>query len=422
MFTLTASTLGQFSSGSTGADGALDTSTMNCPGQICLVQLPESGILNYTTINISSGRALVFRPNSRNTPAILLAQSSVTIVGQINVSNPCGIAAAYPFSSFPCSGNIPSHSSNQTPGVGGFSGGAANGNGYGAGGGIYQVRPEGRWVGPLSLVPIVGGSGGAGYCGGGCIGSGGGGAVVIASSAAISISGSVVANGGGGEGSGSGGAIRLIANTISVSGVLQALSYPASNLNVGIIRIEATDFDFTGSSTPLAIHSTINPNIFGSSVPRLSISTVGGFSVPASSGARFDLIDLVLPNQLPDPVNVGITALNIPTGTQVQVGFVSGSPSGTSTPCNLAGSFASSSCTATISNLNRSGGTYLLATAMFDPPASLAKFNPKGPNQVTKVKLESVLGANPRYVFLRSNGTVIETAIISKEFLKEFGM
>ena len=47
----------QFNSGSTGADGALDLSTMTCPNNTCEVQLPESGVLNYTTVNIPGGSA-----------------------------------------------------------------------------------------------------------------------------------------------------------------------------------------------------------------------------------------------------------------------------------------------------------------------------------------------------------------------------
>lgn len=49
-FSITA--LAQFNSGSTGADGALDLSTMDCPNNICEVQLPELSVFKYTTINV----------------------------------------------------------------------------------------------------------------------------------------------------------------------------------------------------------------------------------------------------------------------------------------------------------------------------------------------------------------------------------
>jgi hypothetical protein len=57
-----------FDSGSTGADGAL-TPTVNTE-----VPLPESGTLNYTSINIPDGVRVTFRPNASNTPVTLFGQ------------------------------------------------------------------------------------------------------------------------------------------------------------------------------------------------------------------------------------------------------------------------------------------------------------------------------------------------------------
>src|SRR5258707_13152104 len=82
-----------FSSGSTGADGALDLSVSSAalpcgsPGY-CTVTLPESGVLNYTTINIPFGKNLIFKPNLRNTPVVMLAQGAVAINGGIYVYLP----------------------------------------------------------------------------------------------------------------------------------------------------------------------------------------------------------------------------------------------------------------------------------------------------------------------------------------------
>ncbi len=345
----------------------------------------------------------------------MLAQGTVSISGIVDVG---GVRGSYSF-----------FDEGRKPGPGGFSGGDPDRPGFGPGGGQTRQSPHAKWIGPLSLNPITGGSGGYGWTGSQTTGNGcgGGGAIVIASSASINVNGVIWADGGdtGGfgvsaGGSGSGGAIRLVANSIIVSGALSACGFAPNSC--GVIRLESTNLTFTGSSSPLAVQSTINPSVAPVSAPQLSITSVGGFAVPANAGSRFDLIDVLIPNQIPDPVNVGISAQNIPTGTQVQVGFVSGSPNGTSTPCNLAGTFANSSCTATISNLNRTGGTYLLATAAFDPPASVAAFNPKGKDQVVKVKLESVYGGTQKYVFLRADGSVIDTARLSKKFLQEFGM
>src|ERR1700740_504727 len=103
-----------FSSGSTGADGALDLSTMTCPSNVCKIQMPDSGIFNFTTVSVPAGKILAFKPNARNTPVILLAQGTVTIDGQVSVS-----------------------SSGRTPGPGGFYGGDYNTSGFGPGGGQY---------------------------------------------------------------------------------------------------------------------------------------------------------------------------------------------------------------------------------------------------------------------------------------------
>ena len=199
-----------FSSGSTGADGALDLSSGSRQ-----VDLPESGILNYTTVNIPR-KILTFRPNLRNTPVILLTQGAVTVNGAIVVSAPSHLDGTVSI-------NI--------PGPGGYYGAPSGGlPGFGPGGGI--AFSAAIWVGPLSLVPIVGGSGGGSNNPGD--GGGGGGAIVIASSTSISILSANLTVGeidAEGIGRGSGGAIRLVSNSINISGNLSAGN--------GVIRLEA---------------------------------------------------------------------------------------------------------------------------------------------------------------------------------------
>ena len=407
-----------FSSGSTGADGALDLSTMICPANVCTVQIPESGILNYTTVNVPSGRILQFRANLRNTTITLLAQGSVTIADIVSVSAKDG-------------------TNYYIPGPGGFYGGDANnGAGFGPGAGTFDGHREGQWVGPLSLSPIVGGSGGCGLCTAfnGChTGGGGGGAITIASSTSITVSstGEVRAIGGGDPanygGPGSGGAIRLVANSVNVSGTLRATganlygNYAGGN---GVIRLEAPQgsLSFTGNATPAAGLFPINPTVVPSASPSLIIASIGGFPVPSYAGQRFDTYDMLLPNQLADPISVVIHANNIPVGTQVTVGVVNGSPSATSTPGTLSGTFASSSATASISNLNRGAVTYLLATATFDPPLSAMQFNLKGPNFVAKVQLIASPGAKPKFNFLSPDGSQIDIAKLPKRFLQQLGL
>jgi hypothetical protein len=407
-----------FSSGSTGADGALDLSTSGCSNiapNVCVVQLPESGVLNYTTVSIPSGKLLVFKRNYRNTPVYMLAQSNVDIAGDVYVSGGnLGFSSGCNTSS--CEGRV--------PGPGGFYGGMPGQAGFGPGGGAGDPNVaggNGQWVGSLSLVPVIGGSGGGG---GGGLGGGGGGAIVIASSTSITFkSGRIFADGSRVNlGSfGAGGAIRLVANSITVTqGFLSACGGP----NCGVIRLEAPAgaLTFNGIANPPAGLFPINPIVIASALPVLTFVSIGGFPVPSYAGQRFDTYDMLLPNQLTDPISVVVQANNIPVGTQVTVGFVNGSPNGTSTPGTLAGTFESSSATASISNLNRTAVTYLLATATFDPPMSAMKFNPKGQNRVAKIRVIASPGAKPKFVFLRSNGTEVNQAKLSKRFLEELGL
>ena len=398
----------QFNSGSTGADGALDLSTMTCPDNVCYVQLPESGILNYTTVNIPQGKELRFRFNSRNTPVIMLLQNTINISGIINIS-----------------GN------GRVPGSGGFYGGANGSNGFGPGGGqLTCATRNGRWVGSLSLIPIIGGSGSGNV--GGCHQfdngetGGGGGAILIASSTLINLTalGRILAEGACSTNNcGSGGAIRLVANSVNIAGNLSAISIGySSNGNPGIIRIEAPagNRNITGTVSPMPVISEINPIIIPINPPNLTIASIGSYAVPSYSAGRPDRVDLLLPTQLTDPVSIVIQGNNVPSGTQVRLQL--SSSSGTATECTLTGGPGPVSCTASVSGLNRSGVSTLLAVAVFTPPAVAEKFNPKGGNYVARVKLETALGGKPKYVFLRTDGTSVETKNLSAQFLQQFGM
>ena len=69
-----------FNSGSTGADGALATTVGTME-----VQVPESGVLNYTSVNIAAGTTLRFKKNRLNTPVYMLVSGNVTIAGTIDL-------------------------------------------------------------------------------------------------------------------------------------------------------------------------------------------------------------------------------------------------------------------------------------------------------------------------------------------------
>lgn len=267
-----------FDSGSTGADGELH------PASNIDIQLPESGVLNYTTVNIPSGVTVRFLKNSTNTPVYLLASGNVTIAGTIDIRG--GDAAA---TGTYGDGVLGDDGNPGEGGPGGYSGGRGGradaqqrvelvrgGAGLGPGGGpggiegangcnpeagyypyigiggAYSAATYKRYTtyycganyGPKSLAygsdllqPLIGGSGGGGGRGGsnyaGSGGGGGGGAILIAASGTLSVTGTIDANGGdggglagagaGGQGAGgSGGAIRLMATRVEGNGRLYA--------------------------------------------------------------------------------------------------------------------------------------------------------------------------------------------------------
>lgn len=295
-------------SGSTGADGALN------PTVDTEVQLPASGVLNYTTVNIPAGVTVKFKRNAANTPVYLLASGDVTIAGTIDVRGQDAAPTGTYGDGAQGDDGVPGEG-----GPGGFSGGRGGrddasqrpaiirgGAGLGPGGGPGGVEggndcnsPSGYYkyigvggayaedtykqykcngstkdhavaYGSSLLQPLVGGSGGGGGRGGtnfpGSGGGGGGGAILIASSGTFNLTGSIDATGGdgggtsgtggGGQGAGgSGGAIRIVASNVTGSGKLYASG--------GCINYNGSRRQRCGNSG--------NSNEYGGSVGRIRI-------------------------------------------------------------------------------------------------------------------------------------------------------
>jgi hypothetical protein len=209
----------QFSSGSTGADGALTVTSDTT------LQLPPDGILNYTTITVSAGATLKFLQNPLNTPVFLLATGDVLIAGTIDVSGGSfssavpGIGGPGGFDGGFGSGFPAGAGDGQGPGGGRI---AMNGISFISGGSFAFTAGGSPAYGNTLLSPLIGGSGGAGDDGGHG-GGGGGGALLIASSTQITISGTLNAWGGaGGSAGGSGGALRVVAPVVNGNGQLRA--------------------------------------------------------------------------------------------------------------------------------------------------------------------------------------------------------
>lgn len=326
-FRQSASAQANFNSGSTGAFGALVVDATTAPTAVRTIALPPDGILNCTTVTIASGYQLQFTNNSANTPVYLLATGDVTINGYIYVDG---------------SANVGKRGGAGGPGgFDGGQGGTSPSNGFGPGGGRggwsnYTSLPAGRFYGggggfgtvgtPAEtggniygnslLIPLVGGSGGGGkedsninaQFGGG----GGGGAILIASDSKIVFnngsSGRIFANGGYSPsyGGGSGGAIRLVAPTVTGSAYLYVAGSQGGGF--GRIRVDALTNSVTiaGGSEGYASFGA-NMVVFPTNLPEIRVTNAAGTAI---ANTRTDPVFVLLPAGAPATQTVQVQVKN----------------------------------------------------------------------------------------------------------------
>lgn len=366
-----------FDSGSTGADGEL-APTVNTE-----VVLPESGVLNYTSINIPAGVRVSFRANTANTPVTLRVSGDALIAGILDVSG-----QSAPDSNGAGDGNVADDGLPGRGGPGGYSGGrggqgdpsTAAGSrrmaaaGVGPGGGRPAVQrfdnlcsggsggsfaSAGSLVGNSSLcgltaapiygsadlLPLVGGSGGAGGHGsagiGGAGGGGGGGALLLAVSGTLNVTGQILANGGnggrvGGTGStelgavgggGSGGAIRIVATTLSGNGTISAIGGRVGAYNNG----NPSQQNLSGGEGRIRLEAEVLQRT-AATTPAFTTGLPGPLAlegVPSLRIARVGGIDapaaptghadVVLSIDAPNPVELVINTVNVPLGNTITV-------------------------------------------------------------------------------------------------------
>jgi hypothetical protein len=436
-----------FSSGSTGALGALNPSTNT------VVQLPADGILNYTTVNIPTGVTVTFQKNAANTPVSLLATGDVTIAGTIsvngidgntmwpgtggpggfdggiggNVSLPGGMGFG------PGAGNPGAVSTNTTSYPGGSGGGGAGfgtAGGNGSSNGTYAIGGTGGGTyGNVKIVPMLGGSSGGGGAGAtgslthrGGAGGGGAGSILIASSGTITISGSITANGGkggnssgtygGSGGGGSGGAIKLMANTISGEGTIlvngavagTGSSYPGGAGGNGMIRFEANTVTRAANTTPPYTYDYPG-TVFVANVPTLAITSIGGLNVPAGPTGRYGSPDVTLPSTTTNPVTVNIAATSIPTGTTVTVTAAPEYGASTSGTGTLSGTNASSTTSVSVT-LSITYQSILTASAVFTLQTAMYWEDEK----IEKVRVAATMGGESQTVYITESGKEIKSA------------
>ncbi|MBI2412062.1 MAG: hypothetical protein HYV24_02485 [Deltaproteobacteria bacterium] len=432
-----------FSSGSTEADGALS------PAANTVLQVPESGVFNFTTVNIPSGVTVTFTKNTGNTPVTILATGNVVISGAISVNGSKGTGIT------PGAGGRGGYdggrggTQGKESGIGQGPGGgnpgmqrASGNNNYagGGGGGSFGTAgvkgndysssiggSAGQIYGNESILPLIGGSGGG--AGGsntahvGFSGGGGGGAILIASSGTITISGSITANGGesaDGEtesalgGGGSGGAIRLIANTISGNGTISATGgNSASNSNTtpggkggdGRIRLEAYTVTRTAGTTP-GYTSGLPSEVVPADMPTLSITQIGGVAVPATPTGSLSTPDVTLPTDTANPISVDISATNIPVGTIVTLTVKPEVGSGSTATATLSGTFASSSATLSVT-ISRTYPSTLTISTTYSLASNEMPIYAEG-ERVESIRVASVLGGRSMVTYVTESGREIQ--------------
>jgi hypothetical protein len=328
----------------------------------------NSGVWNFTTINLPTGVTVRFLSNLLNTPVQWLASGNVRIDGILDLNGESG--RDY---------NNVETGNEALPGPGGYRGGLGgkrfsisgsyfgtpgDGPGGGAPGGQIQNGGHGTYNGVYGntfIQPLLGGSGGGGsgsFDGGnGGNGGAGGGAILIASSGDIQINGTIRANGGSGStawstsyrgGTGSGGAIRLIADRVLGSGQVTATGSGTSG--GGRIRIE-------GYFRPLA-SSNVNPT--PSAAPPtetfaglgdgtgLTIASVHGANVRQPPQGNTANPDVIFTEE--GPVIVVVAGANIPDGTPVTLrittsGGIISLPATGAPPVTMSGNSASFTAT-----------------------------------------------------------------------------
>ena len=229
-------------------------------------------VFKYTSVNINANRTVTFINHPSRAPVVWLVQGNVTIAGTLSLNG----------------ATAPGNNMLAEPGPGGFRGGATGSLGTGSGLGVSGATTGSSTAsyassyGNPSILPLIGGSGGQG-------GTAGGGAILIASAGSIQVSGSITSLGLSGSfpnySAGSGGAIRLVANSISGTGTIDVR-------NDGRIRLEANSVSGNVVTLPqtIAVAPATPPTIWpGNDAPTVKITNVDSSAAPAVPTAPLDL-------------------------------------------------------------------------------------------------------------------------------------
>lgn len=381
----------QVNSGSDGHDGAFNPTTNTV---IDMTDHPD-GIYHYTSVNVSNGITVTFIPNANNTPVVWLVQGDCNINGTIMLSGrqgadggqggPGGFRGGNP------GGSGASAETGQGPGGGGIGdenvcgGNASFGTvgDVGFGQGFGQGLP-GEVYGNSFLLPLLGGSGGAGllWYKGGAFGGGGGGAFLLAVSGTTRLQGNINASGGNGSlgvswydtpgsGGGSGGAIRIITTRLTGNGSITTgggstpwyrWSWCGCTWNdyagKGRVRLDAMENTFVGTISGTSSRG-YQPIIIPppNQAVSLSILSVAGVTVAENPTGSLSVPDVIVASNQQNPIPIVVHCVNVPLHSEIIVELKPAN--GTTVRAvglNSTGTQASSTATVSI-NMPRGGGT-----------------------------------------------------------------
>jgi hypothetical protein len=214
-------------------------------------------------------------------------------------------------------------------------------------------------------------------------------------------------------GGGAGGAVRLIANSItgSVNINVGGGSVPGGFGGGGApgrIRIES--FSSTGFNPsvspinkPLIISFAQPSSVTPANAPQLTITSVAGQNAPAvPANSIHGAPDIVVPNAQPNPVAVALAAANIPLNTTIEVRLTpqNGAPTTVqSTP--LAGTVANSTATANVTL--PVGMNLITATVVVNLSASARPLFIDG-QQIARIEVAAVYGAKSEVTYVTRSG------------------
>ena len=219
-----------------------------------------------------------------------------------------------------------------------------------------------------------------------------------------------------GSGGGSGGAVRLIANTISGDLLINAGGGFSGGGNGGsggggYVRIEAFDLtSLTIAPTPNTSPriTTATPGVVTpANLPSIRIVSVAGIAPPSKpSGSLQGGPDIILPSSQSNPVNVALSASNIPLGTTLQVTLTPENGARIATQSTaLTGTLASSTATASISLPD--GISVIQAAGTIDVAGT--QLTASNGEKVKRIEVSATYGGRSTITYITESGKRIST-------------